>query len=87
MNKKVFVLTFLSIFTFAFIFPARVYCDDSSGKEKMTYVKKKSDEGSLIEEGWLSDGGKTGFWKFYHENGKLKNEGNYLNDELQDWWK
>lgn len=86
MNKKVLLVTFLSIFCAALV-PVRAIGEDGPGPGEKVYVKKKTGKGVLVEEGWMLDGVKTGFWKFYHENGKLKNEGNFVNNELQDWWK
>lgn len=43
--------------------------------------------GKLKSEGWLNNGAKVEYWKFYHSNGRLSEEGHYKNDRRIAYWK
>ena len=49
------------------------------------YIKQVDDNGQLISEGWVLNGVKDGYWKFYAQQ-QLKQAGHYSNDQKTGYW-
>ena len=50
------------------------------------YSKQYYASGALKSEGWLNNGAKNGFWKFYNENKTLAKQGHYTNNKKENYW-
>jgi antitoxin component YwqK of YwqJK toxin-antitoxin module len=50
------------------------------------YIKKHHVNGQLIEEGWIINDKKSGYWFYYFENGIKKEEGHFSNNQKTNWW-
>jgi len=44
-------------------------------EENMRYYKEYYQTGKPKAEGWVKSGAKTGYWKFYHDNGSVAEKG------------
>ena len=77
MNFKTLIFLF-------FLFSIGCFCDAQVKKE---YKIFKNNDGLVTSEGTLENGKPNGYWKTYHQNGKLKTEGNRLNFVLDSLWK
>lgn len=55
-------------------------------QEGKVYVKDTDASGALLSEGWKENGVKTGYWYFYHKNGKIASKGHYSNDVYDKYW-
>ena len=53
--------------------------------DRVCYIKKYDGAGSMVEEGWMQNGSRNGYWKFY-EQGKLKCAGHFQNDLKTGYW-
>ena len=50
------------------------------------YSRNYYNNGSLKEEGWLSNTKKVDFWKFYYKNGVLKKQGHFKDNFPVKYW-
>ena len=55
-------------------------------QSEKSYVKNYDPVGNMTEEGWVSEGKKTGYWYFYQSNGGLKSKGSFNQDQKQGYW-
>ena len=55
---------------------------------KNRYKKEIYPNGQIKAEGYINEEGrKIGNWKFFHENGHMKREGNYEEGKQDGYWK
>lgn len=66
---------------FIFLFPFFSQADSS-----LVYHKEFYNNHVLKAEGWLLDGEKTKYWKFYRPDGRLKSEGHYVLGKKCKYW-
>lgn len=50
------------------------------------YVKEFYADGTPKAEGWLSGKNKTGYWYFYHTNGKIAEKGHFHTQKKEGYW-
>lgn len=50
------------------------------------YVKEKNNQGVIIGEGWIKNGVRNGYWKFYDDQHQLSQTGHYINDQKDGYW-
>lgn len=58
----------------------------AAGESKAFYKKEYFKNGKIKSEGWVKDGKKTKFWKFYDPYGVLRSEGHYSEGNKTDYW-
>jgi len=56
------------------------------GFSQKEYVTLKYPNGAIKSQGWLKNGKKTAYWKFYHPNGQKMKEGHYNDDNPIRYW-
>ncbi|WP_316931699.1 toxin-antitoxin system YwqK family antitoxin [Cellulophaga lytica] len=57
----------------------------ANNTDSKEYSKQYYASGVLKAEGWLKNGSKNGFWKFYNENKTLAKQGHYTNNKKENY--
>ena len=65
------------------LFLATSFFNGTPAKE---YIREVNDAGKITAEGWVENGMKSGYWKFYFSNSQLKQEGTFKDGVRQNYW-
>ncbi len=58
-----------------------------TAQAQLTYTKQLNPYHTVIAEGWLNaNNQKIKYWKYYHDNGKVKEAGHYTNGKKTNYW-
>ncbi len=69
------------------LFLLLAFLSSGNPSEKNTlYLKEFYETGRTKAEGWIKNGLKEGYWRFYHKNGKIAQKGTYYNGNREAYW-
>lgn len=79
---------FLKLLFLAILFSIENPSDALTGNPfgNYTYNKVFYETGRTKAEGWVKNGVKEGYWRFYHPNGILAEKGHYKNGRRNSYW-